>query len=290
MQKLEYDILFLGMGPIGTNLAVELNKLDRSICVISDLETKLPPIGLHKDKKIETLNWDAALQSQVYADNTYVLWKTSPIYRTKGPQIVRWLESPQFLTSRINHLSSASVYTNLEEEIFFEDSILNSSFSGFSSKQNLENFLEELCLKKLILNINYRISNVYGNNANVGFINESLLNVLNEKPIKVFKDLDVIRDYLEIQDLIWAMLELDEMNLPKGSINISTGFGESISRILELFENSLHFKPEILEVEPPALVQKRSVLSCEKLKTHIQWSPKTVEEALPTMVNSILDR
>jgi hypothetical protein len=78
------------------------------------------------------------------------------------------------------------------------------------------------------------------------------------------------------------------MNLSKGSINISTGIGESVSRILELFENSLQYKPEILEVEPPALVKKRSVLSCDKLKTHIRWNPKTIGETLPPMVNSIL--
>jgi nucleoside-diphosphate-sugar epimerase len=288
MQKLEYDTLFLGLGPIGTGFASELTKQDQKVCVISDIESYLLPSESNSDNKIDRWNWNTALQREIYADTSYVLWRSLPFDRTNGPEIKHWLESSQFLTSKINHLSSSSVYANLKEEIYSEDFEIDFSFQRLNSKQIIEKFLEELSTIKSIQSTNYRISNVYGGNLNSGFINESLLNLKNGEPIRVFKNFDIVRDYLAIQDLISALVELHAMNLSRGSINISTGFGESISGVLQIFANSLHYRPKVLEIEHSSIVQKKSVLSCDKLKTLIQWSPKSLGEVLPSMIDFYL--
>lgn len=285
MQKLECDILFLGLGPIGAGFASELMKIGQKICVISDFESYLLPSASHNENKMIRLNWDAALGREIYADTSYVLWKSLPFERSNGSEIGRWLKSSQFLTPKINHFSSSSVYANLKDEIYFEDSKIDLDSQHLNSKQSIEKYLAELSTIKSTQITNYRISNIYGGNLNSGFINESLLNLKIGAPIRVFKDFDIVRDYLEIQDLISALLELHAINTSEGSLNISTGFGESISAILQIFENSLHFTPEVLKIEHTTVIQKKSVLSCDKLRGIIQWSPKALGNVLPSMID-----
>jgi len=285
MQKLKYDILFLGLGSIGASFVSELRKLDQKICVISDRESYLLPSGLRNENRVDRFNWDTAFEREIYAETSYVLWKSLPFKRANGPEIERWLESSQFLTPKINHLSSSSVYANLKDQIYSEDSKIDSSFRHLNSKQSIEKYLDELSAIKSIRSTNYRISNVYGGNLNTGFINESLLNLKNGEPIRVFKNFDIVRDYLEIQDLISALLELHGMNLSIGSVNISTGIGEPISEIIQIFENSLHYRPKVVEIEHSSAVQKKSILSCDRLKTLIRWSPKALRDVLPSMID-----
>ena len=142
----------------------------------------------------------------------------------------------------------------------------------------------EISSEKQTKFVNYRIANVYGSGLSYGFINESLNKIRDDLPIRIYNRLDLVRDYLLIDDLVAAMLDLRLLEYSDEILNISTGHGVSISEIVALFKSPGIKNIELLEVEVPMKTIFRSVLSCKKLEETISWKPQLLFKALDTLM------
>ena len=285
---MECEVLLLGFGPITQAFAQSLIAKGHKVITISQrLSTSSAGTEFSADT-FHTISWQDVLSQQVSSASTYIGWRQSPQSQPLGIELIDWLKSTNLRTGKIHHLSSASVYSGSQElfsEIDYASAI---STKPLNSKQILEKLVVDLCREKDSEFVNYRISNVYGPGIHQGFINESLNNLKNGAPITIFKELDLIRDYIFIDDLISGLIDLRLHRSRDEILNISTGRGVSISEIISYLKNLGVNDLKLLEIAAPKNTIPRSVLSCEKLKETISWKPQGIEETLLRLVKELI--
>jgi nucleoside-diphosphate-sugar epimerase len=279
---LECDVLFLGFGPITHAFAKKLITKGHKVIVVSENSIEGTNARFPRDL-FHTMKWTEVIHNQIVSESTYIGWRQSPHNRVLGPELINWVKSLEMKTEKIHHLSSASVYTG--EKLFFSETDYNPrSSNSLNPKQKLERLVLEISSEKQTKFVNYRIANVYGSSLNYGFINESLNKIRDDLPIRNYNKLDVVRDYLLIDDLVAALLDLRLFEYSDEILNISTGHGVSISQVIAHFKSSSIKNIKLLEVEVPVKTILRSVLSCKKLEETISWKPQLLFKALDTLM------
>jgi len=283
---LECEVLFLGFGPITHALATKFITQGHRIIVVTDKSTYSGAEKVFPVDTFMTMNWKDTLSHQINTEATYLGWRQPPEGQGLGKEIISWVKSANLKTGKIHHLSSASVYPGNKEE--FSEIDYDSRLGGESinPKQALERLVCEIALEKESKFINYRISNVYGAGLIQGFINESIKNLRNNQPVKVYRNLDLVRDYLLIDDLISALLQLQSCEPLEDVLNISTGQGVSISEVVNQLRDLGCIGIKLHQADAPEELKLKSVLSCKKLEEIITWKPKRLNESLLNLMQN----
>jgi len=256
----------------------------RNIVVVTDKSRiNLANAELPKDT-FQEMNWKQALNHRITTESTFIGWRVPPQGQTQGDEIFSWIKSANLNTEKIFHLSSASVYLGDQEKFSETDYDSRRKKVAMNSKQALENLVCDIGVEKGATYVNFRISNVYGNGLTQGFINESINNMKVKNPITVYKDLDLIRDYLLIDDLIYAILRLWQYEELDNTLNISTGRGVPVSEVVNKLIALGNKDMKILKIDAPENIKSNSVLSCKRLEQIIPWSPKNLDETLKNLV------
>ena len=286
--KLECEVLFLGFGPITHAFAKHLISKGHKVAAVTERSVEREAKSELSSESFTILNWQSAIDQEIISESTYIGWRQSPQNHPLGKDLISWVKSVKLETRKIHHLSSASVYAGKKEFFSESDYDFRADKYDINSKQELERLVLDIGQEKHTRFVNYRISNVYGSGLNQSFINESINNIKNNQPIKKFKQVDLIRDYLFIDDLIKAFFELRLNNFTDEKLNLSSGHGMAISEIVSelqaLNSNDLKF----IEVEAPRGILSRSVVSCERLKGIIPWKPIRVRESLKLLMQNLL--
>ena len=281
---MECEVLLLGFGPITHAFTKSLIAKGHKVIAVSQRPLASVVGAEFSLNSFHALSWENVLSRQISSASTYIGWRQSPQGQPLGVELIDWVESTNLRTGKIHHLSSASVYSGNQElfsEIDYDSALSN---KPLNSKQILEKLVIDLCRAKESEFVNYRISNVYGLGIHQGFINESLNNLKDGERIRIYKDLDLIRDYILIDDLVSGLMDLRLHNYSDETLNISTGRGVTISKIIahlrDLGVNDL----KLLEIAAPENTIPRSVLSCKRLEEIISWKPQVIEETLNRLV------
>ena len=290
---MNFDLVFFGFGDITKNLINRYILNQENICVISNnpnlLKTNLKYSKINRN--FITLDWKTAIKSEISSNTTFIAWRDLKYFL--NIETLTWINSHNYKTKKIIHLSSASVYEPLKEKFKEIDFLIKIDNLGeyekqrnFNSKQLLEAKLQWLSKIKQADLINLRISNVYGKNLSKGFINESISNILNNRPVQLYSDINPIRDYLFIDDLTFAITQLNMLNLHSSDINISTGVGLASTEVVEALHSKSIIDFQTIELKSPKNLQQKSVLDCSKLEKLIRWNPKQVEFVIPLLFTS----
>lgn len=287
-QKLECDVLFLGFGPITHAFAKNLIGKGYKVVAVTERYVERDVKSELSSDLFTIVNWQSAKDQEITSESTYIGWRQSPQDQLLGKELIAWVKSSKMETGKIHHLSSASVYDG-DKDLFLEsDHDFRTDKVELNWKQELEQLVLEIGQEKRTRFVNYRISNVYGSGLNQGFINESIHNLKNNHPINLFKQVDLVRDYLLIDDLIEGLIGLRLNDFTDEALNLSSGHGMAISEIISelqaLNSNDLRF----IEVEVPTGIRTRSVLSCERLEGIIPWRPMRVEESLKLLMHDLI--
>ena len=290
---MNFDLVFFGFGDITKELINRYILNQENICVISNnpnlLKTNLKYSKINRN--FITLDWKTAIKSEISSNTTFIAWRDLKYFL--NIETLTWINSHNYKTKKIIHLSSASVYEPLKEKFKEIDFLIKIDNLGeyekqrnFNSKQLLEAKLQWLSKIKQADLINLRISNVYGKNLSKGFINESISNILNNRPVQLYSDINPIRDYLFIDDLTFAITQLNMLNLHSSDINISTGVGLASTEVVEALHSKSIIDFQTIELKSPKNLQQKSVLDCSKLEKLIRWNPKQVEFVIPLLFTS----
>ena len=158
-----------------------------------------------------------------------------------------------------------------------EDHPINPESPYGASKHALEHYLY---LWKLLHGLDYtvlRYPNVYGprqnphGEAGVNAIFIGLM--LDGKRPKIFGTGEQVRDYLHVDDVVWA----NELALDQGGgeiVNIGTGVGTSVNQIFATLKDLLEFAGEpIYEAARPGEVQ-RIYLDATLARQVLGWQPR----------------
>lgn len=281
---LECDVLFFGLGPITHAFVKKLTANGHKVIAVSNAAAATENNNVYPFDLFHTISWLEVLKHEIKSQSTYICWRQSPKNLTLGSELLLWVKSSNLKTHKIHHLSSGSVYRG-DQSIFVEnDYDSRNGDVNFNSKRELEQLVCAISQLKGSKYVNYRISNVYGAGLTRGFILESIKYLNDDQPIRIYSKLDLIRDYLFIDDLIGALFNLRLHECQDEVLNISTGHGVTISEVINLLKRSIDKDLKFFDIEAPLGTLPRSVLSCKKLEEIITWEPQSLDLTIGRLV------
>jgi nucleoside-diphosphate-sugar epimerase len=279
------DTLFLGFGPISKELITKLQFTGEEVGIVSEFTKRESNFSAIPRSNVQFFSWEEIIRLEIHCVTTYVAWRESPLTRRGGLALLRWLHSDKFNAQDIRHFSSASVYPQKNAHLV-ETDFDSQIHEARNSKQFLEADLKSISLEKSISHCNYRIANVYGAGLAYGFINESIEHLVRSQPIEIFSGVELVRDFLLLDDAISALMKLHSIKLEGSALNISTGVPCSILELVSVFKLYVDNGFQILDVPTPIGINRSSVLDCKRLEALIPWTPQTTKEALPKLLKS----
>jgi UDP-glucose 4-epimerase len=123
-----------------------------------------------------------------------------------------------------------------------------------------------------------RPSNAYGkyqhNYGKQGIIPTAVHNVLLGKPIEIWGDGNIIRDYIHIDDICNAINLLIKKDKWNETYNIGSNVGTSVNEILNLVGNIAEKNMTINYTPQRNIDIKENILDITKLQSAIKWEPK----------------
>lgn len=201
---------------------------------------------------------------------------------TAGYEIVKNMMSNG--CRRIIYFSSGgTIYGKNGKEINSEnDELCPLTYYGYS-KLAMEEFLKFSSRIHPINHLIVRPSNPYGSGQNLfgkqGLITVALGKILQDQPIEIWGDGQVIRDYLHVRDLSNAIQALIASSAENEVFNIGSGQGHSVNEIVKIIHKvterntGVEYKPA-RPVDIPV-----NILSIDKITYQTGWKPEVNLEA-----------
>jgi UDP-glucose 4-epimerase len=128
-------------------------------------------------------------------------------------------------------------------------------------------------LKAIIL----RVANVYGERQRIetaqGAVGVFLHHSLSGKPIEIWGDGSVIRDYIHISDVAEACVQAIAYSGSKSVFNISSGSGTSLNELIVIIEETLNKSIERYYFPARPFDVPVNVLSNDLARAELHWSP-----------------
>jgi hypothetical protein len=281
VQSIETDVVIFGFGKITKNIITKIQKTNTSIICVTD--NAFSQIENNGCEDVKFLTRAEIVKTELQSKNILFSWRNAdPLFENSG-KLEQWIKSNRFTCSQSFLLSSASVYA--ESNLAINESQKNLDLiSPINGKLALESVLLELMRVKSIFHTNLRISNAYGPDLDYGFIAALCKAVNSQTPVKIFTGREVIRDYISINDVVFAVSQILEADFPFLNINISTGRGNSISQVLEMFEGLGHFFENRINVLPKSDIVSSSILDCTLLASLIDWKPIDLAQGIQELL------
>lgn len=145
------------------------------------------------------------------------------------------------------------------------------------SKKTLEDYIVFVHRNSGLEYLIVRPSNPYGRYQNPekkqGFVTVALHNAINNRPMEIWGDGSVVRDYIYIDDLTEAVCLLLKNGVVNQTFNVGSGLGYSIKEVLTILSDIVH-RPIQSRFLPPRKVDVASIiLGVAKIKSVIDFQP-----------------
>jgi UDP-glucose 4-epimerase len=170
-------------------------------------------------------------------------------------------------------LSSAGCLYNSKERIFTETSEATGTNAYGKLKRQMEATLENSGLDYAIL----RISNVYGPNHPIcrgqGVIAEWINAIIHRQDVRVFGSLDSTRDYVYIDDVADAILNVSESSL-SGIYNVGSGVSNTLGEVVTILKELAGIDMKIGYLPSRSTDRDFFSLDIAKILQESYWTPK----------------
>lgn len=250
-------VIFGGAGFIGTNLTFALGKQNHNIKVIDLKEEYFKPIQSFYLPNVKTIAVDAYNSEifEIYIDNNtdivyHLISFNNPT--TSNQHILNDLDNNINITINMldvckkYHLkliflsSGGTVYGPYHNAPLTEESLTNPISSYGIQKLTIEKLIQ---LYNYLYNMDYniiRLSNPYGPyqrpNGQLGVVSAFTYNILNNKPINIYGDGSVVRDFIYIDDTINGIINITNYNGNIKIFNLGIGIGTDINTVIKIIE------------------------------------------------------
>lgn len=272
------DVVVFGYGKLTSCIIEKLLEKNFSILCVTD---SLVNQNLFQNKPIKSISYKEAINSTIISTITIFAWRDRNVGGKFAKYLFHWLESNNFETKKSFFMSSASVY----EDSTIANNELCTHLEN-NEKLSLEKKLSEIFLKKNIIHTNLRISNVYGIGLDYGFIGSLFQSIEHGHTIEVHPDLNTTRDYIHVDDLIYAIMMLIKIDIGIVCINISTGIGTTISQVLDIFAEKGYKFENRRVIALNSKSKLVSILDCSTLSSLIFWAPSTLATTIDKLIPS----
>lgn len=166
--------------------------------------------------------------------------------------------------------SGGSIYGNSQDELLAETTTPRPMSPYAIGKLAVENFLRYFHEKHGLESVTYRISNPYGTRQSVaskqGVIPIFLHNMMTEKPLTIFGDGNMVRDYIYVNDAISMIATSFELST-QDVYNVGAGRGYSVNEIVYALTDITGITPDVRHVPVPSTFVEKNVLDTTRYVT-----------------------
>jgi UDP-glucose 4-epimerase len=289
----EDRVLIIGGGFIGQSLARHLVENGKSVTIVS----RSAPINL-----TDGINWHQGNFDDLVIVNNLSKYRAivhAASTSTPGQHIYEpYLEAEENLLPLLrlleimkNHVDIPLIFLSSGGAIYGEPTTLPvseiHSLAPLSyhaaGKAAAEHFLGVFAHQGHVVSI-IRPSNVYGPNQPLkpgfGVIRTILEHIKQGTKMTIWGDGTIVRDYLYIDDLMSACLEI--LKKPStGTFNVGSGYGVSLNTLCDLAEKITGKTLNLLYKQARSVDVKEVVLENSTIRNQYQWQPKfTIEQGI----------
>lgn len=203
----------------------------------------------------------------------------------------RLLELLSKLKVGIVYFSSGGTIYGKANDLIDEHKQLNPiNYYGYS-KLMIENHIRFLNTTQKLSYLILRPSNVYGKyqkiEAQQGFIAVALGKFISNSSIEIWGNGEVVRDFIDVQDVSEGLRKLIEANIANTTLNMGSGEGKSLNEVLSILENILERSIAIIYKDKREVDLDRMVLNINKIKNYIDFNPKSLKSGINNFVEFI---
>jgi UDP-glucose 4-epimerase len=276
MIELKSDLLFFGYGEITKELINLFSSDGYEVFCITNQPTE------NISENVKFINRKEGRSYKILCDYAFFSWRDEKMLNQEESKLYEWLLKSITIRSGSYVFSSASLYKDspfaVNESAINLDSSVNSN-----PKYLLETAVSSLMKRKQVPNSNLRISNIYGNNIKYGLIGQLIESEKTKEIVKIYSDVQFVRDYLFLSDLYKALRQLIKGSIHINTLNIATGIGLGVDDVINHLE-TLSFKVNYERFSDTTQNYKKvSILDNSLCKSLIQWNPKSLNENLIRM-------
>ncbi len=141
-----------------------------------------------------------------------------------------------------------------------------------------------------------RISNPYGTlldqKRGQGFIGIAINNILHNRHIQIWDNIDSVRDYIYTDDLCNAFIKSFEYKKDVEIFNIGSGKGTSLKQIISILKSiyGRKVKYKVLKTTN-RFCAKKNILNIDKAKKILKWEPRTfIKEGIEQKAKLFVDK
>ncbi len=145
-------------------------------------------------------------------------------------------------------------------------------------------------LRTLVL----RPSNPYGRHQRLdgaqGLVAVALGRALSGTPLEIWGDGEAVRDYLDVQDLSRAVVDLLERGVANATFNIGSGIGHSVNEVIDIVQQVSGRVLDVVRRPGRATDVRRIVLDTTALSQTVDWRPLPLLEGLRRFYHELIRR
>ena len=300
--KFKNSVITGGAGFVGSNLVDRLVSIGHKVIVLDNFVSgKKSNLSHHSEKNVKIIkidisdkNLDKYFKKADYIFHLAALAEIIPSFKDPNKyfknNVIGTLNvlkaAKKVKIKKLIYAASSSCYgapkkfpTSEKDKIDLKHPYAETKFIG-----------EELVMRYASIfkmpNISFRFFNVYGPRLNVSgqysaVIGNFLTQTKNRKPLTVVGDGKQTRDFIHVDDLIDAFIQVIKTKSVNKIYNLGSGKRTSINTIAKIFGGKKKFIP-IRPGEP-----KNSVANIKKVKKEINWKPNiSIEQGIKSLLSS----
>lgn len=181
--------------------------------------------------------------------------------------------------------TGGSIYGDNEEQPFTERSLTLPISPYAIGKLSIEGYLRYFKHKHGLNSVVFRISNPYGErqplHSKQGVIPVFLENILQDKPINVYGDGSMVRDYLYVKDVADMIVAASGRNFAHHIYNVGSGVGVSVNELIDIAKSVTGKEVTINHKDTPSTFVHAAVLDCKRFDDEFSMRPSTpLEEGM----------
>ena len=300
-----------GHGFIGKNLCNILLEENYNISLIGNNSGHVIFPSAVKSISVDVKETDQLIQAVAGSD--VVIWLASSIipglheatlqqdFERNVRPIISFLEKAdqEILQSFVYLSSGGTVYGDTTQNLPLDEDHPKQPISEYGlSKLVTENYIEFITKSGTFESFILRPSNVYGPYQNLnkpqGIIGFAFKSLIDDSTLDLYDDGKVVRDFVSVADLASAVIKCIEKPKVSGKTNIyNVGSGEAIS-IKVIIHLIGQVAGSAVQTQPKSSRKfdcEYNVLSIDKIKSELGWSPKVkLEDGLKEVWEWIKDR
>ena len=300
--KFKNSIITGGAGFVGSNLVDRLVSIGHKVIVLDNFVSgKKSNLSHHRKKDVKIIkvdisdkNLDKYFKKADYIFHLAALAQIIPSFKDPNKYFknnvigtLNVLKSAKKVKiKKLIYAASSSCYgapkkfpTSEKDKIDLKHPYAATKFIG-------EELVMRYASKFKMPNISFRFFNVYGPRLNVSgqysaVIGNFLSQTKTRKPLTVVGDGKQTRDFIHVDDLINAFIQVIKSKSVNKIYNLGSGKRTSINTIAKIFGGKKKFIP-IRPGEP-----KNSVANIKKVKKEINWKPNiSIEQGIKSLLSS----